>query len=670
MNQNNTQKKSTVAKKVTIRLVYVTILINFLVLCIIGTYARNIVLNLEETHLKDTADSISSDIDSTLSKYVAVSEVLAKNNNIIQLISMSDKITPMHSHEETAGVISELISVANQYPDSVLNVALLSVAQDGYLTQGGSYSDGSFSFATRAYYEAVTTKSTYLTAPYIDAETGQMVISIASPVFYNNAVTGVVLVDLSINFIETLVMNNTFGETGTSFALDENNTILAHQNISLVGENLSRIAITGDGIVKQISSPTGIVDSFEIDGSAKTGTVISIGNLGWSLVTYSDTVEFQEHSTMILTMLFVMLLISTIVTLIIVSATINFSLKPIQFIKKAMDELASGNLRYKLDYTSNDEIGDLAEDVRETTERLALYIGEIECQLVSCGKGDFTYVGKVDFIGDFANIQQSIERFVKLISGSLNELKMMVSQVTQGADSVSIGSQSIAEGASEQAISIHQLNDYIVDITDHIKKNTKNIQDVNKSAQLASAELVVSNEKMEVMQKSVDNINATNIGIQKIIKTIEDVAMQTNILALNAAVEAVRAGTAGKGFAVVAEEVRNLSIRTSTAVKETVELFSDSSAAVESGRELAQQTAESLEAVTKDIQAFITALDAITAATSEQVEDISHINNSVDEINEVIQKNSSISEESAATAEELSSQASIMEETIRKFKTI
>ncbi|MFI3251479.1 MAG: methyl-accepting chemotaxis protein, partial [Eubacteriales bacterium] len=121
--------------------------------------------------------------------------------------------------------------------------------------------------------------------------------------------------------------------------------------------------------------------------------------------------------------------------------------------------------------------------------------------------------------------------------------------------------------------------------------------------------------------------------------------------------------------AVVADEVRSLANRTSEAVKETSNLFESSAAAVRSGRELAQQTAESLESVPRDIQAFIGSLEKITVATMEQTEDIAHISDSVAEINEVMQKNSAISEESAATSEELSSQANVMEETIHQFRT-
>ncbi len=664
------KSNNSVAKKVIKPLIIGTILINFIVLCIIGTYSKEVVYGLEETHLRDTANHISKTIDTTMEQYIGITEILAKSTNIIELMEKSNKSTPMHSHEDTGIILEELKSIASDYEGIFINVALLDVAQDGYLTDTGAYSDDSFSFASRSYYSAVTTKKTVVTSPYLDVESGSLVVSIGSPVFAGNGtVLGVVLVDLSTQFITDFVMASDFGDTGTNFLIDESGMILASSNASLLGENYSKLEAVGDELTAQLQNTTEVLIEFNVANDHRTGIVSKVDVTNWTLVSHVNLYDFRLHSNMILRILLAMLVVSTLVTLTIVSITVRTSLKPIQYIKKAMGELASGNLHYELAYESTDEIGELAENMRYTTETLALYIQEIEDLLASCGAGDFTVTTDVKFVGDFVNIETAIEQFITLISGSLNEIKIMIKQVSSSSDHVAEGAQDLAKGSSEQSGSIGELKQHIADITALIKENAINVKNINATATETSNKLVESNQKMSEMLGSMEEISHTNDGIQKIIKTIEDVAFQTNILALNAAVEAARAGAAGKGFAVVADEVRSLSTRTSDAVNETTTLFEKSAIATKSGQKSAEDTAESLESVTRDIEEFISSLKKITASTEEQAVGMTRINDSVAIVNEVMQGNSAISESSAATAEELSSQSLLMSDTIQQFQT-
>ncbi|MFI3175318.1 MAG: methyl-accepting chemotaxis protein [Bacillota bacterium] len=664
------KKNNSIAKKVIKPLIIGTILVNFIVLCIIGTYSKQVVYNLEETHLRDTANHIAGTINSTMQQYVDISEILAKSSSIVELMEKSNKTTPMHTHDEVDVILEELNSIASDYSGVFINLALLDVAQDGYLTGSGAYSDSSFSFATRSYYSAVTEKQSTITSPYIDVESGGLVISIASPVFAKNgSVLGIVLVDLSTKFVTDFVMQNDFGDYGTNFLINREGMILASSDASLLGEDYSKLQLEGDDLIAQLANPKGDLIEFTVANDERTGIVSKVAVTDWTLVTHNNVYSFRLHSNMILRILLSMLLVSTVVTLTTVSITVRTSLKPIQYIKKAMSELAKGNLHYKLDHHSTDEIGELAEDMRYTTETLALYIREIEGLLESCGAGDFTVESDVEFVGDFSNIERAIQKFTTLISGSLDEIKVMINQVSDSSDHVANGAQNLAKGSSEQSGSIAELKQYIADITALIKDNARNVKDINRTAQETSNKLVESNQKMSEMLGSMEEISSTNDGIQKIIKTIEDVAFQTNILALNAAVEAARAGSAGKGFAVVADEVRSLSTRTSDAVNETTTLFDKSAIATKSGHQSAEETAESLESVTKDIEEFIVSLEKITASTEEQAAGITRINDSVAIVNEVMHGNSVISESSAATAEELSSQSLLMSDTIQQFQT-
>lgn len=657
-------KKSTVSQKVIKRLFWLTVLLNFLALCVVGTYVKHVVRELEEENIADTALLISTSIEDTMDKYTAIGELLAKNQSIIELMSESNKSLLMQDHPMYPVVLAELAEAANMFSESVIFVSLMSVAQDGYISNDASVSEENFTFSTRPYYDAVTSRSTTYTAAYKDVDTDHMVLSIACPIFKDGAVLGVVLVDLSVQFVSDLVVEASFGETGRSFVIDETSSVLAHTEPSYMGEPSSILAMEVG-----TQSATGEIFEFILAGEEKVGVSQPVGNFGWTLYTFCSGDDFDEHSTQVLRILLGVLVLITVMTVGIVSYTVTLSLKPLESIKEAMTQLKLGNLQYHLDYTSTDEIGQLAEDMRETYATLAVYIGEIQRELESCGRGDFTAESSVEFVGDFSHIQMAIGQFTDLISKTVTQLKTMVEQLSLGSDYVAKGSRELASGSTEQSKSIQELHEYLVDITKHVGNNASSVEQVNKAAQVATKELNESNHKMMEMLQSMEDISQKNEGIESIIKTIEAVAFQTNILALNAAVEAARAGAAGKGFAVVADEVRNLSIRTSDAVKETAGFITESSVSVKEGRKIAQETADKLHAVTTDINEFMTALNQITKASQDQSEDIEHINSGVEQISNVMQKNSAISQESAATSQELSHQAMVMEDTIQRFRT-
>ncbi len=666
--QKSIKKGKTVVREVIQNLCVAMVIINLLGVLVVSNYARNRMEESEERYISEVVDNIKSTVETTMHEYQMVAETLALTPAVVHLMEESSKSNPMAENTRTSDILVQLSSVLGKFSGDLELIALLSATQDAYITESGITSSPSESMVNQPYYQAISQQKTIVTDPYIDSFSGGIMVSIATPIFHSTtrAVTGCVVLDLTVDFLSDLISE--FGSTGNTWAVDVNNTILAHPTASLIGQNYVSAGVSGSALTQELSNPTGALIEYDRSGATRVGSVVQIQSLGWKLIAGMDEAEFSATSTNLGWALMGFQGLCVLFALVVCGIQIYQKLVPLKELNEAMYQMSTGNLHCDITYDSDNEIGELCRNLRLTTTNLSAYIEEIKDNLSAFGSGDFTRKSDMVFLGEFREIQTSTDTFVDLITSTLNSLRETVVQVTEGSGFVASGSQSLAEGSAKQSGSIADLNRFIADITQQIHDNANSVNLANEKAQHISSELGSSNAQMDEMMKAMDKINEKSEAITKIIKTIEDIAFQTNILALNAAVEAARAGTAGKGFAVVADEVRTLSGRTDEAVKNTSSLISDTRDAVHEGNQIAQGTITKLRDVTEEIVRFIDTLNDIASASQDQAQAIEKINSGVDDITNVMQNTSAVSEESAATAEELSSQASLMKGAIGQFR--
>lgn len=361
-----------------------------------------------------------------------------------------------------------------------------------------------------------------------------------------------------------------------------------------------------------------------------------------------------------------------LLTLIIIAvvALIGFrkTLKPIIELDRVAHEMSEGNLQGQLQCHSNDELGSLADSLRTSTTVLQGYVVDIDRAMNEMSRGNFDLEPTEPFIGDFENIEKSITRFIIAMSDTIHGINSVADQVAYASTSIAQGARDLAQGTSEQAASIEELSATLTDFETQVKNSAEYAENAKVRIDQAEDAVLSSNSKMQQLNTAIGKISEKSTEISKIIKTIEDIAFQTNILALNAAVEAARAGEAGKGFSVVADEVRNLASKSAAAAEDTNVLIEETVRAVEEGTKIADITVQSMVEVVEGTKAVTEMIDEITKTAEHQADSISQVNEGVNQISEVVQVNRGSSEESAASSQELSAQAQLLKEYVNRFQ--
>ena len=361
-----------------------------------------------------------------------------------------------------------------------------------------------------------------------------------------------------------------------------------------------------------------------------------------------------------------------VVTTLIGSIITNSITEPVEQIDAAVASLRKGELSNveMLTYESEDELGDTIRNLKEAMGILADYVREISVEVKAIAQGDLTRNGDdiTDFLGDFSELKTSLLYILKRFNSTLTEISNLAEQVSSNSSEVENASKSLADGATEQAGVIEELNatiDTVVDMAEDTAKETQNASArVKASANKANEE----KEKMNELLTEMEHITEISKEIGNIITDIEDIASQTNLLSLNASIEAARAGEAGKGFAVVADQIGKLAADSAKSAVNTRDLIDKTLVEIEKGNTITRTTADAFNQIITDMESFAELAENTMEKANSQAESLEQIGQGIEQLSGVVQGNAASSEENTAISINLAEGAAKMHDRVNIFK--
>lgn len=580
-----------------------------------------------------------------------------------RIVKSSPHVVGAGSYFERFGVFPTIDDYAIYVEDSTGEVTI---------SERSPYSE----YSAKGFYKGAVEKGgeIYVSVPYVDTLTGINMITMARTLDNGGAVAGVGFVDISTDSISNVDLS--FSDYKTlKFAVVNSAGDIVGCSFDKSIKNLSEI-ITDKEILDRIASGSIENDKkifdVKIQGEASKAIIksVAVHNETWSMISVISTGEYYKGLVQLCVIQLLLSILFMAMSYLFINSLIRKKLDAISELRRMSESFAEGQFDHSIDLIGEDnELRDLQVSFQNMCSYMHDVIEDISMVLGEISNNNVDISFNQEYKGSLVSIRNSIEQ----AAGNINDLISRMKTVSMGIGSLSMqvssAGNNVANSAISQSQSVQTLNDSIRQLNEHIVDSKGNLEDTKKSIDDVQNEIDISNGHMTELRKSMSNVSNASDSIKKVIKTIDDIAFQTNILALNASVEAARAGTAGKGFAVVADEVRNLAHKSAEAVADTTKLLEEVINAIAEASDITETTAESLRRVLEDTGIIVEKTDILLPVADMQYELSQTISGGSEQIAGISQANSGVSEEIASVSHELNDNIQMLNSIINTVNT-
>ena len=679
----NAKENEAVAKKETGRgriqreiLVQIgKIVISFLVILaiVIDIMLTSIVNDANKTEIRLRAEVASWEVSDYFQPYHGMVENMAMNPQAQQVLIDTVEGKNIKRQKDYATTEKFLYNLAKGEDNPIDAAWLADLDSMSLMMSNGYTSSGEFDATQYEWYSCVEKGDTVYSEPYISFNSQVPVISLACPVYSDDAepvLLGIAGVDVKLSKVAEVMQHHTIGASGFSILLSGTGVVAYAPTEEIILKNMSDMDVNPES-VEAVLSQTAQSMKVKFGKSNEFGHFANVGTSGYMVLSVMPVSEFYRTTFFCLVALCVLNIAACIIIYLGIRKVARKITKPVEELKDIAEKLAAGNLDVELSVTANNEIGELAYYIGKTVERLKeyiVYIDEVAAVLENVADGDLRIELKNEYVGEFAKLKEALFEISRGLTGVLGGINESAGQVLNGSNELANVSQALAEGATMQTMAVETLLTTTNKIAEEVEENRVKAEASAEETVRVTGKMEENQEMMNRMTAAMDKIHATSQEVVSIIQAIEQIADQTNLLALNASIEAARAGEAGRGFAVVADEIGKLADESSKAANNTRALIQVSLAEIARGNEMAVEVRASLQEAVVAFEKVREMINQTADMAIEQAEDMKQVRKGVEEINQGISENSAIAEEASATSQELETQAANLNELIGNFK--
>lgn len=535
-----------------------------------------------------------------------------------------------------------------------------------------------------AFFQEAFKGSVYVSEPITSGTQGYLQVSIAAPLWkdglYGTEVVGVVYLSPEENFLNDIMVATNVSEHGSAYMIDNTGNVIAHKDIELVKNKDNSIEAAKKNSAlkplakleqKMVKGESGF-GIYRYGGVKKIMAYAPVENSNdWSIAITAPLSDFIGETIIGIVITILIVLAAIVVAVVMVRKLAENIGTPIRRCAERLTALAQGDLHTEIpSVSSKDETLILVNATEDIVSGMGHIIRDVDYILNEMSNNNFNVHSQSleSYVGDFEGILGAVRRIKYSLSSTLIHIREAADQVGLGASQLAESGQALAEGATDQAASVEELLATVNSISDQVERNTENAMSTSKRATQIGKEADTSSAYIQEMMQAMQRISDASMQISNIIQTIEEIADQTNLLSLNASIEAARAGEAGRGFAVVAGEIGHLANQCTESVEDTRKLIEAALSEVESGNQIAGETAEALQKVIAGMEEIVKSVEQVAENSNEQNNSMQQINETIEMISEVVQTNSAAAEQGSATSEELSAQATELNDLIESFQ--